>query len=156
MCGCSDVVLLVFQRHDVQVQQVTVHLAIARRRVPPTVRQHPHTLRTLRELQQRPHLNTRTHKRLTALFPGLPGWAGTRTVTPMWILLKQETVSGSGISWAICMSASRSRQITMPAPHHLVFYRPDALPSTFKREQNCKETPYGTTCLTALFPGLLG
>ena len=37
--------------------------------------------------------------------------------------------SGSGISWAICKSASRSRQITMPAPHHSVFYRPDALPA---------------------------
>ena len=36
-------------------------------------------------------------------------------------LLKQETVSGSGISWAICKSASRSRQITTPAPHHSVF-----------------------------------
>jgi len=35
--------------------------------------------------------------------------------------LKQETVSGSGIIWAVCMSASRSRQITMPAPHHSVF-----------------------------------
>ena len=45
-------------------------------------------------------------------------------------LLKQETVSGSGISWAICKSAPRSRQITMPAPHHSVFYRPDALPDT--------------------------
>ena len=33
-------------------------------------------------------------------------------------LLKQETVSGSGISWAICKSAHRSRQITMPAHHH--------------------------------------
>ena len=32
-------------------------------------------------------------------------------------LLKQETVSGRGISWAICKSAPRSRQITMPAPH---------------------------------------
>jgi len=38
-------------------------------------------------------------------------------------------VSGSGISWAICKSAPRSRQITMPAPHHSVFYRPDALPA---------------------------
>jgi len=45
-------------------------------------------------------------------------------------LLKQETVSCSGISWAICKSAPRSRQITMPAPHHSVFYRPDALPDT--------------------------
>jgi len=33
-------------------------------------------------------------------------------------LLKQEAVSGSGISWAICKSASRSTQITMPASHH--------------------------------------
>jgi len=48
---------------------------------------------------------------------------------PMWILLKQGTVSGSGISWAICKSAPRSRQIAMPAPHHSVFYRPDALPA---------------------------
>ena len=35
-----------------------------------------------------------------ALCPGLPGCAGTRKVKPIWILLKQETVSGSGISWA--------------------------------------------------------
>jgi len=39
----------------------------------------------------------------------------------MWILLKQETVSGSGISWAICKSAPCSRQMTMPAPNHSVF-----------------------------------
>jgi len=44
-------------------------------------------------------------------------------------LLEQEIVSGSGISWTICTSAPRSRQITMPAPHHSVFYRPDALPA---------------------------
>ena len=43
---------------------------------------------------------THTHTRLTTLFPGPPGWAGTRKVKPIWILLKQETVSGSGISWA--------------------------------------------------------
>ena len=54
-------------------------------------------------------------------FPGLPRWAGTRKVKPIWILLKQETVSGSGISWAICKCAPRSRQITLPAPHHSVF-----------------------------------
>ena len=69
-----------------------------------------------------------THTRLTALCPGLPWWAGTRKANPIWILLKQETVSGSGISWAICKSAPRSRQITMPTPHHSVFYQPDALP----------------------------
>ena len=44
--------------------------------------------------------------------------------------LEQETVSGSGISWAICKSAPRSRQITTPAPHCSVFYKPDALPAT--------------------------
>ena len=36
-------------------------------------------------------------------------------------LLEQEIVSGSGISWAICKSAPRSRQITTPASHHSVF-----------------------------------
>ena len=33
------------------------------------------------------------------------------------------------LDWTICKSAPRSRQITMPAPHHLVSYRPDALPA---------------------------
>jgi len=55
-----------------------------------------------------------THTRLTALCLGLPGRAGTRKVKPIWILLEQETVSGSGISWAIGKSAPRSRQITTP------------------------------------------
>jgi len=75
------------------------------------------------------HTHTHTHTRLMALCPGLPGWASTRMVKPMWILLKQETVSGSDISWAICKSAPRSTQITTPAPHQPVFYRPDALPA---------------------------
>ena len=78
----------------------------------------------------RTHTNTHTHLlNLTALCLGLPGWAGTRKVKQIWILLKQETVSGSGISWAVCKSAPRSRQITMPAPNHSVFYRPEALPA---------------------------
>ena len=41
-------------------------------------------------------------------------------------------MSGSVISWAICKSAPRSRQITTPVPHHSVFYRPDALPACKK------------------------
>jgi len=66
--------------------------------------------------------NTHTHTCLTALCPGLSRWAGTRKVKPIWILLKQETVSGSGINWAICKSAPRSRQITTPA-HTTQFFR---------------------------------
>jgi len=34
-------------------------------------------------------------------------------------LLEQEIVNGSGISWAICKSAPRPRQITKPAPQIL-------------------------------------
>ena len=64
------------------------------------------------------HTHTHAHTRLTALFPGLHRRAGTRKVKPIWMLLKQETVSSSGISWAICKSAPHSRQITTPAPHH--------------------------------------
>ena len=39
-------------------------------------------------------------------------------------------MSGSSISWDICKSAPRPRQITMPASHRSVFYRLDALPAT--------------------------
>ena len=52
------------------------------------------------------HTHTHTHTRLTVLFPGLPGWTGTRKVKPIWILLKQETESGSGISWAYAICTS--------------------------------------------------
>jgi len=38
------------------------------------------------------------YARVTVLIPELPGWAGTRKVKPIWILLKQETVTGSGIN----------------------------------------------------------
>ena len=71
-----------------------------------------------------------THTRIYRPFVRtIPGWAGTRKVKPIWILLKQETVSGSGISWAECKSAPCSRQKTTPAPYHSDFYRPDALPA---------------------------
>ena len=54
---------------------------------------------------------------------GTPRWAGrpTRKVKPVWILLKQETVSGSGISWARCKSAPCSRQITHASTPPLSF-----------------------------------
>ena len=59
-------------------------------------------------------------------------------VKPIWNLLKQETVSGRGISWAICKSAPRSRQITMPAPHHSVFLQAGC-PSCHPNQQ-CQST----------------
>jgi len=75
-------------------------------------------------------LQTHTHTHLfNGPFLGLPRRASTIKVKPIWILLKQEIVSGSGISWTIRKSAPRSRQITMPAPHHSVFFRSDALPA---------------------------
>ena len=99
----------------------------------------------------KPKNNNNTH--LTALCPGLPGWASTRKVKPIWILLKQETVSGIGISWAICKSAYHSRQITMPAPHHSVFLQagcPSCRPTnrvkalkpkkSTKMKSNCQES----------------
>ena len=70
---------------------------------------------------------THTHTRLTAIFPGLPRWAGTRKAKPIWILLKQETVSGSGISWNICTSLQTDNHVSI-SPLSF-FYRPDALPA---------------------------
>jgi len=53
-----------------------------------------------------------THTRLTALCQGLHGWDGTRKVKPIWILLKQETVSGSDISWANWTQNTKIKQCT--------------------------------------------
>ena len=70
-----------------------------------------------------------------------------RNVKPTWILLKRETVSGSGISWAMCKSAPRSRQIIMPAPHHSVFTgRMPFLPPNQEHQST-----HTHTRLTALF-----
>ena len=55
--------------------------------------------------------------------------AGELVPEPIRMLLKRETVSGSGISWAICKTVPHPRQITMPAPHHSVFCRPYAFPA---------------------------
>jgi len=55
-------------------------------------------------------------------------------------LLEQQIVSGSGISWAICKSAPRPRQITTPATQHSVFYRSDALPAANQQHQSTEGT----------------
>ena len=66
---------------------------------------------------------------------------------PIWILLKQGTVSGSGISWAICKSAPHPRQITMPAVHHSVFTgrMPFLLPNSIKYLLNGEKLDVVTT-----------
>jgi len=64
-----------------------------------------------------------------ALCPRLPGLAGTRKVKPVWILLKQEALSGSGISLVVCKPAPLSRQ-PRQHPTSQFFYTPDALPAT--------------------------
>jgi len=83
------------------------------------------------------HTHTHTHTRLTALFPGLPRWAATRKVKPIWILLKQETVGGSGISWSMVHDDHLAVSLSLVAPDRQprqhpttqFFYRLDALPS---------------------------
>jgi len=52
---------------------------------------------------------------------------------PIWILLKQETVGGSGINWAICKYAPCPRQVPVPAPPLLNFLQarcPSCHPTT--------------------------
>ena len=61
--------------------------------------------------------NTHTHPFNGPLF-GTTQVSWYQKGKPIWILPKQETVSGSCISWAICKSAPRSRQTTTPVPHH--------------------------------------
>jgi len=72
--------------------------------------------------------HTRTHTHTQPFYgplefcPELIGWAGNRKVIPErktnLDLLEQQTVSGSGNSWAICKSSPWPRCITMPASHH--------------------------------------
>ena len=56
---------------------------------------------------------TYTHTRLMALSPGLPG---TRKAKPIWILLKQESVSGSGVSWAIPHKKHDTKLLPITSP----------------------------------------
>jgi len=54
-----------------------------------------------------------THTRLTALFPGLPGWAGTRKVKQLGYV-------------QVCILLQADNHASTP---QLSFYRPDALPA---------------------------
>jgi len=90
--------------HTTQVRQHTrVHVQHAHCPGEPLVI-HDAALQTATQTSTK---HTATHIHLTALWPGLSGWAGTRKVKPIWILLKQDTVSGSGISWAVKSATKR-------------------------------------------------
>ena len=57
-------------------------------------------------------------------------WYQKGKTKPICILLEQETVSSSGISWAemqVCTSLQTDNHASTPP---LSFYRPDALPAT--------------------------
>ena len=100
---------------------------------------------------------THTHTHLTTLFPGLPGWAGTRKVKPIWILLKRETVSGSDISWAVCKFAPSSRQRNTPAPHHSSFFtgRMPFLPPNEQRQSTEGKLNRSSCVITVLIVFML-
>jgi len=57
------------------------------------------------------------------LCQGLLSRASTRKIKPIWILMEQEALSASGISWAICKSAPRPSHSSTPP----IFYRLGAL-----------------------------
>jgi len=78
----------------------------------------------------------RTYVRLTAFFSRTT-WASrhqksrTILVKPIWVYWsKRQWVAVASAGRYKSKSAPRSWQITMPAPHHSVFYRLDALPAT--------------------------
>ena len=72
--------------------------------------------------QARTHTHTHTHT-FNSPFSGTTQVSRYQKGKPIWILLQQETVSGSGLSWAICKSAPSSRHTTMPAPHNSVTFQ---------------------------------
>jgi len=63
-------------------------------------------------------MDNNNNSRLTALGLGLYPVSRYQKGKTNLDILEQGTVSGNGICWAICKSASRPRQITTPAPYH--------------------------------------
>ena len=72
---------------------------------------------------------THTHTHLMALFSGTTQVSHYQKGKTNLNFSEARDSEGSGISWTICKSTPRSRQITTLAPHHSVFYWPDALPA---------------------------
>jgi len=87
---------------------------------PLSLRQVVKSLQSLYDSTRNTHAHAHAHP-FNGPFSGATRVSRYQKGKQIWILLKQETVSCSGISWAICKSAPRSRQKTTPAPHHSVF-----------------------------------
>jgi len=81
-------------------------------------------------VQNYSHTCTHTHIHFTALWTlsGISLVSRYQKGKTNLDFTEQETVSGSGISWAICKSAPHPKQITTPASHHSVFLQ-DVCPS---------------------------
>jgi len=86
-----------------------------------------------------------THTRLTALFPGLPRWAGTRNIKPIWILLKQETVSGSGPYASLHLAPDKQ-----PRQHPTTQFFTGRMPFLLTNQQ-CQSTEGTTPNVYALY-----
>jgi len=64
--------------------------------------------------------------RLTATFQDNLGNLISESLDQSGFWWSERQWGGSGISWTICKSfAPRSRQMTTPAPQHLIFYMPE-------------------------------
>jgi len=95
------------------------------------------------------HTCTHTHMD-THLFYGpldfVRDFWGELVPEPILILLEQETVSGSSISWAICKSALCSRQITMQ--HSTTQFYTGRMPFLPPNQQRQSNESHSSECST--------
>jgi len=66
---------------------------------------------------------------LRPFIPEQPGNANTNKAAPFGILMKQEMMGGSGISWTIWTICTSLQTDNHASTSSLSFYRPDALPA---------------------------
>ena len=86
-----------------------------------------------------------THAHLMALYRDYLGGLVPERQNQSGFYWSNETVSVNGISWAICKSSPRSRQITMPAPHHSGFPAIQPTASKYWRRKDVIVLSYSKT-----------
>ena len=108
------------------------------------------------------HRSYHTHRHTHTFYGPLDfvqHYPGKLVPETIWILLKQVTMSGSGISCTICKSfAPCSRQTTMPAPHHSVFtgLMPFLTPNQQRQSTESTHNYYKQPTISLLLLPLLG